>query len=279
VEEATMRALVLPLLLSVLTLSPNPGNAGSAARQIEISGNESSEPPEPAYQTYRGYVYDLSENAGRKDSVAMAEVLRQQLDTVESVGLSPLVLNFFHRVPIVANEMACVEKQAAAACYGSSAPKRMHDASRGLTVWDSQQHKWTNSDAIALAQDTGSGIVMIRPSMMRNAQDPVMLHELLHAYHAQLLPNGYRNEGVLLHYNFAKAKQLYPADSYVLKNEQEFFAVTASIFLSGKDSAHEPTTRASLKEKQADYFKYLVGLFGFDPDHPDHVNTAVASAN
>jgi hypothetical protein len=49
-------------------------------------------------------------------------------------------------------------------------------------------------------------------------------------------------------------------------NHKEFFAVTASIFLSGKDSTHEPNTRANLKEKMPDYYKYLVGLFGFDPD-------------
>jgi hypothetical protein len=267
-----MRALFLPLL-SVLTLLPGVGHAGSVSRQIEVSGSEKTEP----VKTYRGYVYDLSENAGRQDSVEMAEVLRHQLDVVESVGLSPLVLNFFHKVPIVANEMACLEKLAASACYGSSVPKRSPDASRGLTVWDSQKHQWTNSDAFALAEDTGNGVVMIRPSMLRNAQNPVVLHELLHAYHAQLLPSGFRNEGILVHYNFAKTKQLYPADAYVLKDEREFFAVTASVFLSGKDSDHEPFTRENLKEKQPEYFKYLVGLFGLDPDRGGA--TPVASAD
>jgi hypothetical protein len=272
-----MRALIPPLLIAFLTGFPGLGNAGSASHQSEVFGNENTESTDPAYTTYRGYVYDLSENAGRQDSVAMAEVLRRQLDVVESVGLSPLVLNFFHKVPIVANEMACLEKSAAAACYASSAPKRSLDPSRGLTVWDGATHRWTNQDAVALAEDTGRGIVMIRPSMMRYAQDPVMLHELLHAYHAQLLPNGYRNEGVLTHYNLAKSNKLYPADSYVLTNEQEFFAVTGSVFLSGKDSVHEPFTRENLKEKQPDYYKYLVGLFGFDPGQPRV--TPVASAN
>jgi hypothetical protein len=48
-----------------------------------------------------------------------------------------------------------------------------------------------------------------------------------------------------------------------LTNEREFFALTASVFLYGKDGQ---LTRSDLKEKQPDYFKYLVGLFGFDPD-------------
>lgn len=272
-----MRALLLTSLLSILTLFPSLGHAGAVTRQIEASDNEKVETAGSNYQTYRGYVYDLSENAGRQDSTAMADGLRQQLDIAESVGLSPLVLNFFHKVPIVANELACLEKQAAVACYASSAPKRSQGGPRGLTVWDSQKAQWTNPDAVALAEDTGSGVVMIRPSLMRYAKDPVMLHELLHAYHAQLLPNGFRNEGVLRHYNFAKSKQLYPADTYALTNEREFFAVTASVFLFGKDSEHEPFTRENLKQKQPEYFKYLVGLFGVDPDRAGA--TPIASAN
>ncbi|UGY14430.1 hypothetical protein HAP48_0038725 [Bradyrhizobium septentrionale] len=51
-----------------------------------------------------------------------------------------------------------------------------------------------------------------------------------------------------------------------MKNQQEYFAVTASIFLASKDSGHEPYTRAMLKEKMPDYYKYVVGLFGADPE-------------
>ena len=40
------------------------------------------------------------------------------------------------------------------------------------------------------------------------------------------------------------------------------------MFVAGNDSAHEPNTRAKLKEKMPDYYKYLVGVFGFDPDAP-----------
>ncbi|KWV57446.1 hypothetical protein AS156_39780 [Bradyrhizobium macuxiense] len=61
-----------------------------------------------------------------------------------------------------------------------------------------------------------------------------------------------------------------------MKNQQEFFAVTASIFLAGADSAHEPFTRAKFKEKMPEYYKYLAGLFGFDPDETSI--TPVASA-
>ena len=50
-------------------------------------------------------------------------------------------------------------------------------------------------------------------------------------------------------YGEAKGKGLFEKDAYLMKNHKEYFAVTASIFLSGKDSTHEPHTRAKLKEK------------------------------
>ena len=45
-----------------------------------------------------------------------------------------------------------------------------------------------------------------------------------------------------------------------------FFAVTASVFLAGKGAISEPKTRAALKEKMPKYYKFLVELFGFDPE-------------
>lgn len=90
-----------------------------------------------------------------------------------------------------------------------------------------------------------------------------MLHELLHAYHNRVMPQGFKNPGILMHYNLAKKGQLYPADAYLMSNEREFFAVTASVFLYGNDGS---ISRSTIKEKQPDYYTYLVFLFGFDPD-------------
>jgi hypothetical protein len=273
-----MRGLLLTLTLAVVAFTPGSGNADPRSPQMDASSADKSAPAAPNYETYRGYVFDLSENAERQDSAALADELRRQLDVVESVGLSPQVLKFFRTVPIVAKEMACLEKLAGAACYGTVAPPRAGRAPREITVWDREKLQWSNPDIVDLAEDARSGVLMVRPAMMSHAQDPVVLHEMLHAYHARLMPNGFENEGVLTHYNLAKTKQLYPAESYVLTNQKEFFAVTASVFLSGKDSAHEPFTRAALKEKQPDYYKYLVGVFGFDPDAIPAA-TPVASAN
>ena len=64
-------------------------------------------------------------------------------------------------------------------------------------------------------------------------EKPVMLHELLHAYHWRVLPDAFRNPDVLRFYGRAKEGEFYPVDSYVLKNVQEFFAVTGSLYLWG----------------------------------------------
>ncbi len=272
-----MRGLLLGSVISIVTLIPGSGNAGPRALQVDASNIDQPPSATSNYETYRGYVFDLSENSKRRDVTAIADTLRHQLDVVESVGLSPKVLQFLHSIPIVASEMACLEEGAAAACYGQAVPERDRHASRELTTWDTAKGEWSNPDIVDLAADAGRGVVMVRPAMLRYAQDPVMLHEMLHAYHARLMPNGFENKGIKQFYNQAQGKQMYDKDAYALKNHKEFFAVTASIFLAGNDAVHEPYTRAKLKEKQPDYFKYLVGLFGLDPDGSNL--TPVASAN
>jgi len=253
------RALFSTVLLIAL------GSAPVIAEPLSAPTLNIDAPPSAptGFEQYRGYVFNLSYNAERKDISAMADTLRLQLDVVENAGFSPKVLQFFHSIPIIAHEMACLDEGAGAACYGSSLPAR---EGRGATTWDEVKHQWTNSDVVELAADTRVGVVMLRPNMMRYARDPVMLHEFLHAYHAKLMPRGYENKGINNFYGEAKNHSLFGKDAYVLKNNREFFAVTASIFLSGNDSVHEPFTRKKLKELMPNYYKYLVGLFGFDPD-------------
>ena len=259
-----MRKVLMSSVVLIFSLAPNLGNAGPRSIQIEPSNGGQPSAAAPVYEKYRGYVFDLSENSGRKDAAAIADAFRRQLDIVEDVGLSPRVLQFLHTVPIVASEMACLDESAAAACYGLSMPDRDRHA-RSLTTWDNSKLQWSNPDVIDLAIDSGLGVVMIRPTMMKYAQDPVLLHEFLHVYHARMMPRGFDNKGIQDYYGEAKSKDLYGKEAYAIKNHKEFFAVTASIFLAGKDSTHEPFTREKLKEKQPEYYKYLAGVFGFDP--------------
>ena len=63
---------------------------------------------------------------------------------------------------------------------------------------------------------------------------PIVLHELLlNALHARYLPGGAKNADVDGFHNNTRRGQVYPAYEYVLKNSFEFFAVTASLYLSG----------------------------------------------
>jgi hypothetical protein len=78
------------------------------------------------------------------------------------------------------------------------------------------------------------------------------LRELLHAYHDHVLPDGFTNDAAESWFKRASEQALYPADQYLMTNEREFFAVTASVFLSGKDGS---LIRADIKKKQPDYDK------------------------
>ena len=257
-----MRGLFLTSSV-VLMLSFAASFAGAGPRVIQV------EPPAevpPGFESYRGYIYDLSENVDRKDKAAIVDLLQKQLDVVESVGLSPKVLQFFHTVPIVASEMACTDLGPPIACYTSVPPETSTARTRSFTVWDSKTMSWSNPNFVDLAADAGTGVIKLRPNMLKYTEDPVILHELLHAYHNKLMGSGFENLGIRAMYAQAVSKNAFGKEEYVMTNPHEFFAVTASVFLAGKGTLSEPHTRAQLKEKMPKYYKFLVELFGFDPE-------------
>ena len=92
-------------------------------------------------------------------------------------------------------------------------------------------------------------------------QQPIVLHELLHAYHAFVLPQGARNPDIIAFYEEARSQGLYPARSYVLVNPMEFFAVTGSLYLSGHVD-RPPGDRETLRARQPRYYAWLAQLFG-----------------
>ena len=266
-----MRRLLLTSVVFILSLAPNLAGAGS--RIIEVA----SVPP--GFETYRGYVFDLSENSERKDGAAIADAFRRQLDVVENAGFSPKVLQFFHSVPIIASEMTCLDEGAGIACYGPVSPERNQRVSSTFTTWDEGKLRWSNPNFVDLAADAGPGVIVVRPVVLKHAEDPVLLHEFLHVYHGKMMPQGFDNLGVRAYHADAVSKQVFSKDEYAMRNHKEFFAVTASIFLAGKESMHEPKTRAQLKEKLPNYYKYLVELFGFDPEPELAKATPVAESS
>lgn len=275
-------ALAVSALLAVAFAT----GAQAASRVILIPPIDNAAAPTvpEGFQSYNGYIYDLSENADRKDSDALLANLKHQLDIVDKAGFSPHVMKYFHTVPIIASETDCLEIGAGWACYGLMMPHRARHGSFNITTWDHEQRKWVNPDPVELAVDAGPGVIVVRPFMSSYNDEPVLLHEFLHVFHGRLMSQGYDNLGVKAYYAEAKSKNLFPKKSYTIFSHQEFFAVTGSIFLAGKDSVHEPFTRAALKEKMPEYYKYLVGVFGFDPDKPNEppvasTETAPATAD
>ena len=257
-----MRGLILTSSV-VLMLSFASSFASAGPRVIAVEPAATEVPP--GFETYRGYIFDMSEYVDRKDKEEIVGLLKKQLDIVENAGLSPKVMQFFHTVPIIASEMGCTDLGPPIACY-SSLRQETSARDHTFTIWDSKTMSWSNPNFVDLAADAGTGVIRFRPIMLKHAEDPVMLHELLHAYPHKLMGSGFDNLGIKAMYAKAVSQNAFPKDDYVMSNAHEFFAVTASVFLAGKGAISEPKTRAALKEKMPKYYKFLVELFGFDPE-------------
>ncbi|OWV78000.1 hypothetical protein ATY77_29465 [Rhizobium sp. R634] len=173
---------------------------------------------DPLVFTYHGWQVDLSNARGAEPDKEMVAAVKRQLDIVEHVDLKPDVLVFMRTIPIWANP--------AAAAFGPG-----HYSSK-------------------------TGIDLRVRSL--DPDKPIILHELLHAYHDRMLPGGFGNGDVRQF--FSNGRGLWPGDSYMMSNDREFFAVTASVYLYG-DIDRPPYSRSQLREKQPKYYQWLATLF------------------
>ncbi|PDT13990.1 hypothetical protein CO670_25545 [Rhizobium sp. J15] len=173
---------------------------------------------DPLVFTYHGWQVDLSNARGAEPDKEMVAAVKRQLDIVENVNLKPDVLVFMRTIPIWANP--------AAAAFGPG-----HYSSK-------------------------TGIDLRVRSL--DPDKPIILHELLHAYHDRMLPGGFGNGDVRQF--FSNGRGLWPGDSYMMSNDREFFAVTASVYLYG-DIDRPPYSRSQLREKQPKYYQWLAALF------------------
>ena len=97
----------------------------------------------------------------------------------------------------------------------------------------------------------------------------VILHELAHAYHDQVLSKGFENEEVLGAYNEAKEKGIYEkvllysgrtVKHYGLNNQMEYFAECTEAYLCVND--FYPFVRAELNEHDPRMFQLLKKIWG-----------------
>ena len=93
------------------------------------------------------------------------------------------------------------------------------------------------------------------------AANPVLLHELIHRWQLLRMPGGRENPDVLRFYGEARAGGRWPAQSYMLTNPFEFFAMTASVVLHGT-AAHPPFRRENVKAKAPELYAFIVKEFG-----------------
>jgi ribosomal protein L39E len=104
-----------------------------------------------------------------------------------------------------------------------------------------------------------------------NTQPSVMLHELAHAYHDQVL--GFDNPDVIAAYKQAVQSGNYESvlgirgkqvRHYALTNEKEYFAECTEAFFATND--FYPFVRAELQQFDPEIYQTLVKVWGVDPN-------------
>jgi len=97
----------------------------------------------------------------------------------------------------------------------------------------------------------------------------VILHELAHAYHDQVLEKGFQNKEILDAYNKVKDEGIYEkvllysgrtVKHYGLTTQMEYFAESTEAYLGVND--FYPFVRAELKEHDPRMFKLLKNIWG-----------------
>lgn len=181
---------------------------------------------------YRGFVVDMSAVRSAANFAAIESSVKHQIDIVADCGAKPEILSFFR-------EQEITLKPGANDGGGS-----FNSKIKGVSI----------------------------NTVVQPQEKPILLHEMLHAYHYYKLPDGMKNTDVLRFYNRAKDGQFYPANethnerrvpTYLLTNEREFFAVTASLYLWGNVD-REPYNRGRLKTLQPIYYEWLGRQFGVE---------------
>lgn len=164
------------------------------------------------------------DDSARQLAPDAASALHAQLDIVDAVGLPPNVVAALKQTPIVVDP--------------------------GL-----------RGNPGVFAVRGGRGAVYVRPIAFE-ANKPILLHELLHAYHFKVLTLD-RPE-IAQEYARVKGSDLFPASyqsAHFLENRKEFFAVTGTLYLFG-DIQQPPFTCASLAKLDPAYLAFLAAQFG-----------------
>lgn len=179
--------------------------------------------PASADSKYRGFTIIDSQVQDLEKHDELLAATKEQIDIVYEVGLSAEVLTFFQSVPFELVPVGTMRS-----------PGRYAGKLRG---------------------------VQVASSIIAEGHKPILLHELLHAYHDQRIEAGFKNPDIIKYFDQARRTDAYAPRSHMMQNEREFFACAATTYLFGV-TAQEPFQRAKLKNSQPELFAYLKALFG-----------------
>ena len=175
---------------------------------------------------HRGFSLNISQIGSPPNRAELLESLKNQIDLVLGVKLDQERIAFFRTVPIIVGPREILQDPV--------------------------------SQRPIILSKTGPSSV---PPRLFNPANAILLHEFLHAYHHQRLPAGMANPELRDLYAQAKARQIYPANADVMEDEQEYFALSGSVFLHGR-AARDPFTRENVKAKHPELYDWLEREFG-----------------
>ena len=175
--------------------------------------------------TYRGFTVVDSAVQGREKLAEIRSAMQEQLDMVLAVGLPSDIIAYFQTVAIVVRP---------AGSFATATSGRYTGTARQVELVE---------------------------TIVRNRRRPVLLHELLHAFHSERVPDGRKNAALVSFHQAAKTVDVYNQRSHMMSNVGEYFACAATTYLYGM-TAQEPFTREKLLTAQPEVLQFLSGLFG-----------------
>lgn len=113
--------------------------------------------------------------------------------------------------------------------------------------------------------------LLTRISQKDNSSNSLLMHELAHAVHLELL--GSNNSLIKAAYKQAMERRLYPARMYATTNEMEFFAELTCAYYNQLDQF--PRTRSQLEKHDPVSYKVLANIWGKDKNDPGGDTTTV----
>ena len=179
----------------------------------------------PATLQYKGFTVIDSAVQSRDNLPEIRAAMQAQLDMVLAVGLPEQTIAFFRTLQIMVRPVGA---------FATATSGRYTREARRVELVD---------------------------NFVRNRKKPIVLHEFMHAFHAELLPGGRQNAELLAFFEQAKTRDVYNQKSHMMSNIGEFFACTTTAYLYGT-TAQEPFSRAKLQQTQPELFTMLQGVFG-----------------